>query len=106
MFGVFGFCTSCCSQRVERGVLSKPGPVLGKVTPSLKWEGRRRSKGGSFNLFIYIYFFFSLRAFYSLSCDSAFLMFVVYRNKHQKVAFLLDAGNSVTAQEALLQPAR
>lgn len=37
--------------------------------------------------------FFSLQSFYSLSYDSAFLMFVVYRNKHEKVAFLLDVGN-------------
>lgn len=36
-------------------------------------------------------FFFLYRV--SILYDSAFLMFVVYRNKHEKVAFLLDVGN-------------
>lgn len=43
--------------------------------------------------FLFVFFFSSLESFYSLSYDSAFLMFVVYRNKHAKVAFLLDVGN-------------
>lgn len=49
-------------------------------------------------------FFFSLHSFYSLTYDSAFLMFVVYRNKHEKVAFLLDVRNFGLAQEALMKP--
>lgn len=31
-------------------------------------------------------------------------MFVVYRNKHEKVAFLLDVRNFGLAQEALMKP--
>lgn len=89
------FCTSCCSQHAEQGVLSKPWRS-GEVTARLKWEGGRKSEGGSFHL---ILFSFSSRSFCSLNYDSACLMFVVYRNKHEKVALLLDDGNVVTAQK-------
>lgn len=93
--GLFFFCTSCCSQHAKQGVLSKPWRS-GEVTARLKWEGGRKSEGGSFHL---ILFSFSSRSFCSLNYDSACLMFVVYRNKHEKVALLLDDGNVVTAQK-------
>lgn len=43
--------------------------------------------------FVYVCLVFFFLYGVSILYDSAFLMFVVYRNKHEKVAFLLDFGH-------------
>lgn len=54
--------------------------------------------------FFFFLFFSFLLYRVSILYDSAFLMFVVYRNKHEKVAFLLDSVISGFAQEAPMRP--